>query len=239
MREKNLVAGVIGGLGPAATIDFLRRVLELTPAETEQDHIRLLVDQNPRVPNRQQAILENGSSPGPALADMAAGLERAGADFLVMPCNTAHAFARDITHAVSIPLVSIVDSTLESVTADVRTIGVLETPACRKAELYDNALNAAGRACIRLEASDCDVLMEVAYAVKRGDYGSVQKAAARQLAESLVARGAGAIIVACNELPLVLNDKDVSVPLIVTTDALARKTIALARGDLPLPATGK
>jgi aspartate racemase len=136
-------------------------------------------------------------------------------------------------------LVSIVDSTLESVTADVRTIGVLETPACRKAELYNNALNAAGRACIRLEASDCDVLMEVAYAVKRGDYGSVQKAAARQLAESLVARGAGAIIVACTELPLVLNDKDVSVPLVVTTDALARKTIALARGDLPLPATGK
>jgi len=106
------VVGVIGGMGPDATVDFMSRVIAFTEATRDQDHVRMLVDNNPAVPCRQEALLRDGKDPGPVLAGMARGLETAGADFLVMPCNTAHAFADVVRDAVSIPLLSIVDTTV-------------------------------------------------------------------------------------------------------------------------------
>ena len=85
--------GVIGGMGPAATVHFMGRVLALNPARSDQDHVRLIVDNNGAVPDRNAAIRGEGPSPGPVLAAMARGLQAAGARVLVMPCNTAHAFA--------------------------------------------------------------------------------------------------------------------------------------------------
>lgn len=235
MPDNVLTAGVIGGLGPAATIDFMARVHALTPAATDQEHLRLIVDQNPRVPDRQAATLVGGPSPGPALAATAAGLERAGADFIVMPCNAAHAFAADIVAAISIPFVSIIDATLEALPAGASNVGILETPACRETGLYHRALSAAGVSSVPLETASCDELMRIAYAVKQGDHGDAERLAARALAGKLVSSGADAIIIGCTEIPLVLGADDASVPLVSSTDALALKTIAIALGDCPLP----
>lgn len=235
MRRKDRVAGVLGGLGPAATIDFMRRVLALTPAASEQGHVRLLVDQNPGVPDRQHAVLDGGDSPGPALAGMAAGLERAGADFLVMPCNTAHAWQDDIVAATALPFVSIIDASVRAIPGAAGPVGVLETPACKQAGVYATALAAAGIDYVGLSDAECADLLQVARAVKRGDCDTRQRAVAKALAAALAARGARAIIVACTELPLVLDERDVDVPLVVSTDALARTTIAIARGEMPLP----
>lgn len=237
MASTGRVAGVLGGLGPAATIDFMHRTLAFGNAANEQQHVRLLVDQNPGVPNRQRAILENGTSPGPALAAMAAGLERAGADFLVMPCNTAHAWQDDIAAATSLPFISIVDASVREVPDGINGIGVLETPACRRAGVYARALADAGIDYVKLSEDECAQLMEVACAVKAGDCGPTQHDVATRLAALLVGRGAHAIIVGCTEIPLVLDGQDVDVPLVVSTDALARATIAVARGEMPLPVT--
>src|SRR5262245_16312339 len=98
--------GVIGGMGPAATADLFAKLLAATPAERDQDHLRVLIDNNPHLPDRNAAIAGRGPSPGPHLAESARGLERAGADFLIMACNTAHAFVADIEAAISIPLLS-------------------------------------------------------------------------------------------------------------------------------------
>ena len=106
--------GVIGGMGPAATLDFFGKILEATHAERDQDHLRVLIDNNPRVPDRNAAIAGRGPSPGPQLAESARGLERAGADFLVIACNTAHAFQPDIEAAISIPLLSMIDATTDA-----------------------------------------------------------------------------------------------------------------------------
>ena len=113
-NESSLLVGVLGGMGPEATVDFMSKLISFTPGDDDQDHIRLLVDQNPTVPNRQDALLRGGISPGPVLADMARGLEAGGCAFLVMPCNTAHAFQDDIKAAVDIPFVSIIDATLDA-----------------------------------------------------------------------------------------------------------------------------
>ncbi|MDH3748418.1 MAG: amino acid racemase [Gammaproteobacteria bacterium] len=237
MSEVGLTAGVLGGLGPDATVDFMSRVIALTPASTDQDHVRLLVDQNPRVPDRQDAILRNGESPGPVLAAMAAGLEAAGADFVVMPCNTAHAFEADIVGAISIPFISIVDASIESLPVGVTAVGLLETPACSQLNLYGAALSERGLRQVSLEGDEREELMRLVYAIKGGDRVGPVRSAMKNLAVALASRGAEAIISGCTEVPLVLADKDIDVSLISSTEALARETIAIARGEHPLPTT--
>ena len=136
----------MGGLGPEATLDFFAKVLAKTRADTDQEGLRLLIDNNPTVPNRNEGVAGTGPSPAPALTEMAQGLERAGADFLVMVCNAAHAFQRAITDAVNIPFVSIIEetvrATVQSVLPGVKTVGVLGSSGCLDAGLYQNAFAA-------------------------------------------------------------------------------------------------
>ncbi len=109
--------GVIGGLGPAATLDFFAKLLAKTPAERDQDHLRVLIDNNPRVPDRNAALRGEGPSPGPSFADAARGLERQGANFIVLACNTAHAWQDEIEAAISVPFLSMIDATVEETVA--------------------------------------------------------------------------------------------------------------------------
>ena len=135
--------GVIGGMGPDATVDFMSSVIGFTEAARDQDHVRMLIDNNPRVPCRQEALLGDGDDPGPVMADMARGLEAGGADFLVMPCNTAHAFADAIRDAVSIPLLSILDVTVAACQGHA-AVGMLATRGCLDAGVYQKVFAASG-----------------------------------------------------------------------------------------------
>ena len=88
--SRSKTVGVLGGMGPEATVDFAATVIAMTPAKSDQDHVHMIIDNDPSIPPRQDAILRAGADPGPAMAAMAKRLQDAGADFLVMPCNTAH-----------------------------------------------------------------------------------------------------------------------------------------------------
>lgn len=229
------MVGVLGGMGPEATVDFMAKVIALTPIEEEQDHIRLLVDQNPGVPSRQVALLGPGEDPGPVLAAMAAGLEAAGAEFLVMPCNTAHAYAAPIRAAVSIPLVSIIDAVVDAC-SEFRSIGLLSTQGCLQSGLYQQAFSGRDIRVVMPGEDEIDEIMRLVYRVKKGDRGADVSAAMRGVASSLVARGADAVVAACTEIPLVLDGTMLEQPVIASTDVLAAATVAIARGDVPLPA---
>ena len=234
MSEAFRTAGVLGGMGPAATVDFMARVLALTDAADDQHHVRLLVDQNPRVPNRQDALLRNAQSPGPVLARMAQNLESIGADFIVMPCNTAHAFQDDIIAAIDVPFVSIVDVTLAALPEDA-CAGLLTTRGCLDAGVYQPALAARG-IDHRLPTSDeADVLTDISFDVKAGNRGDDVAARLREVCAQLTGRGATVLVAACTELPLVLAAGVVGVPVVSSTDELAKKTVKLARGDEALP----
>jgi aspartate racemase len=216
--------GVLGGMGPAATLDFLAKVQARTPpGARDQDHLRLLVDINPQVPDRNAALRGEGPSPAPALAAMAQGLERAGAEGLVMVCNSAHAFAGDIRAAVSIPLISIIDETVQRVRRDhpqARRVGLLAADACLRAALYQDAFAAAG-----VEAR----FMALIYRIKGGDTGDGARAEMSALADELVASGAEVIVSACTEVPLVLGPADVRTPLVDCTEVLVDAAIRFAR----------
>lgn len=222
-------AGVLGGMGPDATVDFMAKVIAATPAETEQDHVRLLVDQNPAVPSRQAALLDGGEDPGPAMAAMAVGLQQAGADFLVLPCNTAFAFAPAIRAAVDIPLVSIVEVTVDACRGH-DPVGIMATEGCLKAGLYQVALQAAGMTPIVPADEEVAEIQRLVFRIKHGDQGEAVRLRMQALAEALVTRGARAIVSACTEIPLVLRQDRVDVPLVSSTDELARATAALCLG---------
>jgi aspartate racemase len=233
---KARTVGVIGGMGPAATVHFMARVLALTPADTDQDHVRLIVDNNGAIPDRNLALRGEGPSPGPLLADMARGLERAGAQLLVMPCNTAHAYAAEVRAATTLPFIDLIEATCAEALApgagatSPRRIGVLAADGCRRARLYPSALARRGREALTCDEGAHALFMALLYRIKAGDLGPDVRAGMRRLAEGLVSAGADVIVAGCTEVPLVLGSADLEVPLIDSIDALARATIKAAKG---------
>ena len=235
MEQSDRLVGVIGGMGPDATIDFMSRVLAFTPAEQDQDHIRMLVDHNPRIPSRQLAMRDEGEDPGRIIARMAAGLQVAGVDFLVMPCNLAHAWQREIQDAVTVPFISIVDESVAAALAqsDGGAIGVFTTPGCHAAGIYQRALR--GHETVLQTDKELAAAMRYVERIKAGDKSRDVREGLRELAGQLIARGAVTLVAACTEFPLVLDASMFDAPFISSTDVLARKTVALALGDEPMP----
>ena len=238
MGSEQKTTGVLGGMGPEATVDFMAKVIALTDASCDQDHVRMLVDHNPHVPNRQDAILGDGEDPGPMLADMAADLESIGADFLVIPCNTAYVFEDAILAATHIPLISIIGVSIAAAqerAPDAERIGVLATDGCLKAGVFQAGLDAAGLAAELPTEDELREFMALINTIKAGKQTDETARKMARLAEALVGRGAGAVIAGCTEIPLVLDQDAVSVPLVSSTDALAEITVKLATGQIPLP----
>jgi len=223
------VVGILGGMGPAATVDLMGRIVAATPASGDAGHLRLLVDSNPAVPDRNRAIAGEGPSPGPAMAAMGQGLEKQGADFLVIACNSAHAWAEEIRAATSIPLLSMIDATVETIRRDhpgVRRVGLLAADACLGAGLYQKPLMAAGYEV--LTTADQPAMMALIYGVKAGKTDAAARAGMAAIARELADAGAELIVAACTEVPLLLAPADSPVPLVDSTDALVRQLVDTA-----------
>ena len=238
MSTGNRLVGVIGGMGPDATVDFMAKVIEKTPASSDQDHVRMLVEHNPRIPSRQLAMRCEGDDPGPVIAQMAARLEASGADFIVMPCNAAHAWQDDIVAATSIPFISIIEESVSRAlqcTSDDGALGLLTTPGCFAAGLYQKALTDAKRVAVLQSPEELAETLSLIDRIKAGDRSKPVVSGLCKLTDSLVSRGAETVIAACTELPLVLDQSMLTVPLVASTDALAEKTVALALSDESLP----
>lgn len=217
------VLGVLGGMGPAATVAFLARVQALTPAEGDADHIRILCDINPQVPDRNRAP----EAATKVLGQMAMALVQAGAQVLAMPCNTAHAQAAGI-RSLRTPFIDMIaETTAAAVATGAKKIGVLATPGGEA--LYTSALAGKGAKIVRLTGADRDAFMGCVYAVKRGDTGKGPRAEMKRLAAKLISGGAEAVIAGCTEVPLLLAAADVSVPLIDSAEVLAAACVKACR----------
>lgn len=211
--------GVLGGMGPAATTDFLMKLQAATPAARDADHVRVLMDLNPRVPDRM-------AEPEAATAElgrMAGRLKAMGAEVLAMPCNTAHATADGI-RALGLPFVDMIaETTRVALEGGARTVGVLATPGGEA--LYRAALEVAGATVVLPEGDDRARLMGLIQGVKAGDVGPQARAAMAGLAADLVARGAEAVIAGCTEVPLLLSAGDVSVAFADSAEVLAKACV--------------
>lgn len=233
-----LTVGVLGGMGPAATIDFMAKVLRHSQAEAtcEQDNVRLIVDSNPALPDRNAAIAGTGPSPAAMLADMARGLAAVGADMLVMPCNAAHAFADAVISATPLPFLHLIDEAVDVAARQhpaAKRIGVLAVSGAVEAQLYERALAARARTPVVPDAGSRAAFMDAVWRIKAGDLAA-GRAGVLAAATGLIEDGAKLVIAGCTEVPLVLAPDDLSVPLIDTVDVLARRTVEVARGGAVL-----
>tara|TARA_B100001013_G_scaffold307413_1_gene210944 strand:- start:2231 stop:2953 length:723 start_codon:yes stop_codon:yes gene_type:complete len=229
--EKKYTVGIIGGMGPEATIDFMSRVIALTPSQRDQDHIRMVVENNPHIPDRQSTA-ENDLI-AIELTAIAERLEVAGADFLVLPCNTAHVFIDDLLKNIQIPFVHIVSETVNEIVKEhtnVKNVGLLATDMCINSGIYHQAIKSVDRTVLVLEQQDQKSCMQLIFDVKKGKYSKSTKTDMVRLADQLIQKGADIIVAGCTEIPLILDTKSINVPLVSSTEVLAKRTVEIAIG---------
>jgi len=215
-------------------MDFCNRIIRLTPANCEQDHLHLLIDNNPKAPDRNLAIAGKGISPLGAFVQSARYLQNGGADFLVMPCNTAHAFAQQVAVAVSIPMISIIDEVVSTLTEGIR-VGILAADGCLAAGLYQQKLECAGLDFVCLDQYAQTEFMNLIYQIKRQGVNSAVRRTMQRFAQELIDNNADVVIAGCTEVPLSLGQSELSVPLIDSTEILASRAVAYAKNQAPLP----
>ncbi|MBE9940311.1 cysteate racemase [Cellulosimicrobium cellulans] len=227
------LVGVLGGVGPLATAYFLQLLVALTEAERDQDHVDAVVLNHATIPDRTDFILgRSDADPGPVLARDAERLERFGADFLVMPCNTAHYFTQQVLDAISVPFVSIIDTTVDAARARVdglRAVGLLATAGTAASGVYQDAFARHGVQALVPDDADQALVSQIIYEqVKAGRPVDIETF--RAVAGRLVERGAQVIVLGCTELSVVAVDHDLLAdPLYLdSTDQLARATIRRA-----------
>ena len=198
--------GILGGMGPAATCDLMMKIINKTAAERDQDHIPVLVDSNTMIPDRTDAILHRGEDPVPQLTASARRLEVAGADFLIMPCNTAHFFIDDIRRSVNVPVMSMLSETVSALAASgVKKAAILATDGTVQSGIYRKAFEAEGIEDIYPDDEQQKLIMSVVYEyIKRGitDPDLLPRKEMATMKDVLKNRGAEALVLACTELPM-------------------------------------
>lgn len=233
---RDRVIGVLGGMGPEATVAFYARIVASTRAARDQDHLRVIIDSNPEIPDRTAAVQGDQPSPLTMMVQSIAGLERAGVDFVVMPCVSAHIFVEELKERIRLPLLSILDVVSDEIQSDSRRIGrvgLLATTGTVKAGLFQKRLLASGIDVVLPESSDQEAVMRAIYAVKSGKGRAEARDTLRLAANRLLLRGAQGIVLGCTEIPLVLDATDLPAPVFDSLTMLAQATVRAA-GREPL-----
>lgn len=203
-ESKEKIVGILGGMGPEATVDLMQRIIRLTPALDDADHIRCIVDNNPKVPSRIKAIIEGGGEdPGPCMADMGRRLEAWGADFLAIACNTAHYYFDAVQRAVSIPVINMIDLVANHIKEnfpDHHKVGILASPAVAMTGLYSDRLRKLWIEDVWPEPDHQESLLNIIKEIKRGHTDSSVRSDYLGVCENLMKQGATLSIIACTEL---------------------------------------
>lgn len=229
------ILGVLGGMGPLASAQFMLRLTLLTPAERDQEHIPAVLWSDPRVPDRTAARLGGGDDPLPALLRGIRGLEAAGCGAIAIPCNTAHGWHAAMQAATDLPILHIVEATAaELVRLGVTQgpIGVMGTAATLEMRLYQQGLERRGWPCLMPDAAEMAERVTPGIALVKANRVAEAYAPLAEVARSLVARGAKAVVLGCTEIPLgIAAGPALPFPVADSIDALARAAIAWARVD--------
>lgn len=222
--------GILGGMGPEATILIMQRILASVQAADDADHIPLIVDQNPQVPSRIRHLIEGtGDNPGPVLAEMARCLVGCGAQALAMPCNTAHHYAAAIRAAVDVPFLDMVDLSLSKAAGFAGTggtVGILASPAIRKVGLFERPLSRHG--LTGLYADDEAAMLAAIRQIKAEGSQPRARQALQAASSDLMRRGARVQLIACTEFSLIADAVADGVTAIDTLDVLAEAVIEFA-----------
>jgi aspartate racemase len=220
--------GILGGMGPAASAEFMVQLTRLTPAQRDQDHIPTILWSDPRVPDRSTSILNRDSLPLPWLKDGIKGLQTAGCDYIVIPCNTAHFWYNELIK-LGTPIIHIVDSVAESlreINAIDKPIGILGTRGTIELGLYQTHLRKLGWDCIIPSSKEMDILIQPAIDMIKSNRIDEARTPLRAVIDSLINQGAKAVVLGCTELPLAIRDTHYQgVFLVNSIDSLAKSVV--------------
>lgn len=232
MKEK--IIGIMGGMGPEATLELYAHIIRLTSATKDQDHIHTIIDSNPKIPDRTTYILGTGKDPVPAMLASGKRLRQAGADFILIPCVSAHHFLEQLQDQLELPLLSIFEVVAETVGIYLQNgpVGLLATDGTIQSGKLTTVLTEYGYIPLIPDNIHQQQVMNAIHTVKSDASGRNRndcKQLFHRAAEYLITKGAGCIIAGCTEIPLVLKASDISVPFINPLELLAAAAVDLAR----------
>lgn len=241
-RPKPFKVGMIGGLGPAATVDLYDKIVKATPARNDQEHFKVAVEQNPQIADRTACLLGNGTDPTLAMFNCARRLQEDGCDMLIVPCNTAHAFVPYIERNLRIPFINMQQVTMEEIRekfGDAARIGLLATTGTVKTGIYGKKAEAMNLPMFTPDEAHQERVMAAIYGPKGAKAGYTDGVCREDLVSAVeylvTTYDCNCLILGCTELPLILDETDdfrvagKTVSLIDPTSALARRVVKEAK----------
>lgn len=228
--------GVIGGMGPAATCDLMEKIVALTKAASDQEHLHMIADVNTAIPDRTAAILHGGPDPVPEMVKSARRLVSAGAEILVMPCNTAHYFYDDIAAAVRVPVLHMARETAAALrAAGIKTAGVLATDGTVQSGVYERALTDAGVRAVYPGPAMQREVMRLIYEGVKARTAPLASIPAGDILADVRAQGAETVLLACTELPIAFRELGLSEGCLDPTRVLAFAAVKAAGAETTAP----
>ena len=213
--------GILGGMGPEATILIMQKILAAVHVDDDTDHVPLIVDQNPQVPSRIKHLIEGtGSDPAPVLADMARRLAAGGAEAIAMPCNTAHHYAPAIRAAVNLPFLDMIELSADraaQLTGAGGSVGILASPAVQKVGLFDGSLTKRGLTPLYPDSEAAERMLSAIRLIKAEGPCSAS-------------RGAGVQMIACTEFSLIADAAAGTATVFDTLDCLVEEVVRFSGG---------
>lgn len=230
MCISSLTIGILGGMGPMATVDLFQKIISLVPARKDQEHLHVIIDSNPMIPDRTEYLLDRGPDPTPLLIRTALNLERSGADFIVIPCNTAHFFHQKIQKELKIEVLHMVKETANYIEkGNFRSAVILATDGTLMTGLYNHYFEAKNITPLLPRKDLQKLVMDSIYNIKAGHSSKARKSLL-EVTSQMIKNGASCVVAACTEIPLVIKPKDLSVSLIDSTAVLANAAVRRALG---------
>jgi aspartate racemase len=226
--------GIIGGMGPLAAARLFQRIVVLTKATSDNEHIPMIIDNNTCIPDRTKHILYNGENPLEEMVKSASRLELMGVDAIIIACNTAHYHYDDIVRSVKIPVINMIEETAKYIQknfSDAKCAGLLATEGTCKSGIYGRVFEKFGLGLVTPEPEEQKHITDLIYDVK--SYGEdVNPENAAKVVAALEKRGAQVIILGCTELPIVFSKFDICNRYVDALDVLAMSAIAFAGKDI-------
>lgn len=223
------IVGILGGMGPLATLDLANKIVKNTKANSDNEHIHTIIDCNCQIPDRTAYILNAGSDPTTQLCETAKNLQNAGAEFIIIACNTAHYFYESITNSVKIPVLNIIKETANSISVNEKT-ALLATQGNYKAKIYENIFNDCNKKLFIPSDEIKEKLHSLIYEYKNGK--GINAKLIDEINDYLLDNHIQNIILGCTELPIIYENYNGKLKKIDPTDILAKSTVKLAGATL-------
>lgn len=225
--------GIMGGMGPLATVDLMQKVIVATKAVKDQEHIHTVIDNNTNIPDRSECIFGQGPSPVPEMTKSAELLTAMGADVIIIGCNTAHYFLPEVQKKVKTPFINMIEETAAFCKKEgYHTLGLLASAGTCASGIYKKAFAALGLELIHPEAAEQEIIHEMIYdGVKATNY-SYDASAAQSVLHAMEKRGVEAFILGCTEVPVAVQMYHLKGCFVDATEVLAEKAVAWAGGEV-------